>query len=373
MKINTTNHPIIVNGVKESMPSDYLSVSGIEVSSSKNPIIVDGNDISNPSWYMSASGSDDDFYNAVSDDFYSAGGDDFYSADGDDFYGADSVTQGDGNTRLANPKRATNVAERIAKNEARLSRVMARIERIKARVQASGKPMKESVSSTLGMLEKRAEGFRSKIAQLQNMLQSSASGDEFYDADGEDYSYIDKKNSADVKSFQTFANGKGATPPLVVDGIWGAKTEAQYLNFGAEWEALRSTPTTPAPASTPTTPAPAPTPASVQVVTSGVPTIPTGQQPTSAQMEELKKKGIFWDKAKRVWITAKETGFLDYLADIFGVKSSSALPPTSDPTSTSPQTNPRTRPLSTGVKVAIGIGIVAVVGLIIYSNSKNKK
>jgi hypothetical protein len=363
MKILTTNHPIIVNGVKESKPSDYLSADGIEVSSSKNPIIVDGNDVSNPSWYMSASGSDDDFYNVANDDFYSAGEYDFYRADGDDFYGADSLTQGDGNTRLANPKKATNVAERISRNEARLNRVMARIERIKARVQASGKPIKESVANTLAMLEKRAEGFRTKIAQLQSMLQSSASGDEFYDADGEDYSYIDKKNTADVKAFQNYANSKGAK--LVVDGIWGAKTQAEYDKFGAEWEASRSAAPIVSPAVTPT-----PEPSNVQIVTSGVPSVPAGQQPTAAQMEELKKKGVFWDKAKRVWITAKQTGFLDYLADVFGVKSS--LPTQTEPTSTLPQTSPRTRPLSAGVKIAIGVGIVAVVGLIIYSNSKNK-
>jgi len=267
MKIVSTNHPIIINGVIKRHASEYLSADGVNVISSKDPIIVDGKRISNPSWYL------------------------------------------------------------------------------------------------------------------------SADGDEFYNAEGDNYSYLDQKNTADVKNFQDYLDAKkigwvGATNPQKDNGkmlnrgrgygTYGPSTANAYFVYGAEWEALKNPPQG-TPSVTPTsTTAPSVTP-----VTTNVPQIPAGQQPTVAQLEEQKKKGIFWDKLKGTWITAKQSGVLDWLAGLVGIKlpqgQQGNLPPVGSPQYGSNTTDGKDRKLSRNAKIAIGLGGVLVVGLIIYSISKNRK
>jgi len=303
-----TNNPIIVNGVKESRPSEYLSAEGVEVISSKDPIIVDGKRISNPTWYLSAEGTE-----VISSK-------DPIIIDG---------------KRISNPTwyLSADGDERNAMNNIEMS------------------------DGTLG-----------------NGKSSSSNSDEFYDADGDNYSYIDKNNSSEVKAFQDWLDAKGVKFVGATNaarnngrllnkgtgyGTFGPSTTNAYAVYGSQWEASR-TPTvapTPAPAPAPAAPPAAP----MQVVTAGVPTIPTGTQPTTQQIEEQKKKGVFWNKAKGVWVKAKEAGVLDWLAMQLGI---TPPPPAVE------EPSPRERKMGAGVTTALVIGAVAVVGLIIYSQSK---
>jgi len=281
-----TKYPIIINGVKESPASEYLSAEGELITSSKNPIIINGKHISNPTWYL--------------------------PMDGENFDTMTSVEMSDGKT-------------------------------------GNGKSQ-------------------------------SSNKDEFYDADGDNYSYIDQKNSGQVKAFQDWLDAKGlkwvgATNAALTNGkalkkgggygTFGPSTTKAYAVYGAEWEATRTS-STPAPSSAPTgSSAPAPPTSNVEVVTSGVPTIPSGSQPTAAQIEQQKKKGVFWNKAKGVWVKAKEAGIFDWLGNILGV--------TPTTTETPIEEEPRSRKMGSGVQTAIIIGAVVVVGLFLYSQSKKGK
>jgi hypothetical protein len=283
MKIVTTNHPIIVNGVKESKPSDYLSANGdfyeargrkrkgwrkavhyipavaiadtvsnadgvmTDVISTKNPIVVDGKYISNPTWYL-------------------------------------------------------------------------------------------------------AEG--NKGAKANNSV------DDYYGMDGDIYSYIDKKNTVDVKAFQTYANGKGAK--LVVDGIWGAKTQAQYDKYGAEWEATKN----------PVTTAVAPS------IVANAPVVPQGATPTATQVADAKKKGLFWDKVKGAWVYAKEGGILDWVGGLLGIKPPSAFqptPPTATTTTTTTTNDDANKGMSKTTKTLLMVGGALVLGFVIFEIAKKKK
>jgi hypothetical protein len=331
MKILSTNHPIIVNGVRESKSSDYLSASGqdtpddyygadgmTDVVSSKNPIIVNGKDISNPTWYVSADGN------------------------------------------KMSKSRASNIERRLAKLNREKSHAQDRIDKINARVSASGKPMGRVDANIIRGLTKQVARIQATIDSLLAKQSSSFSGDDYYGMDGDIYSYIDKKNTTDVKGFQTYANSKGAK--LVVDGIWGAKTEAEYTKFGAEWEATKN---------------PVPT-AQVPVVVAQAPVVPQGQTPTANQVADAKKKGLFWDKVKGGWVYAKESGLLDWVGNLFGLKPPPAFQPT-PPTNTTTNTTTTTtsdddgKGMSKTTKTLLYVGGALVLGFVIYTIAKPKK
>jgi hypothetical protein len=209
----------------------------------------------------------------------------------------------------------------------------------------------------------------------------NADGDDFYNAEGDNYSYIDQKNSVDVKAFQNYALTKGAdisyltytgkrlTGSAAANGVWHSGTQRAYAKYGAEWEALKNPPQ-----GTPTITPTSTTAPSVEVVNTNVPQVPAGQQPTVAQLEEQKKKGIFWDKLKGTWIKAKQSGVLDWLAGLIGIKKPQGeLPPVGSPQYGSNTTAGKDRKLSKNAKIAIAIGSVLVVGLIIYSIRRNRK
>lgn len=154
MKVITTNHPIVVNGQRESKPSDYLSASGqaepddyygadaeVDIVASKNPIVVNGNDISNPTWYVSAEGS-----------------------------------------RMS-AKRSANIQQRIAKNERIKANAQKRIDAINSRVQASGKPMGRVDANIISGLQRQIARVQAMIDKLNAMASSSADGDDYYSAD----------------------------------------------------------------------------------------------------------------------------------------------------------------------------------------------
>ncbi len=280
-----TKYPIIINGVKESPASEYLSAEGELITSSKNPIIINGKHVSNPTWYL--------------------------SMDGENIDTMTNVEMSDGQTG-------------------------------NGKSQASNK-------------------------------------DEFYDADGDNYSYIDKKNTAEVKAFQDWLDAKGlkwvgATNAALTNGkalkrgsgygTFGPSTTKAYAVYGAEWEATRTSSSPPPPPSG-STAFPAPPTSNVEVVTAGVPTIPTGSQPTAAQIEQQKKKGVFWNKAKGVWVKAKEAGIFDWLGNVLGITPAAGQTPIEE--------EPRSRKMGSGVQTAIIIGGIVIVGLFLYSQSKKSK
>ena len=346
MKILTTNHPIIVNGVKESKSSDYLSASGqdtpddyygadgmTDVVSSKNPIIVNGKDISNPTWYVSADGN------------------------------------------KMSKSRASNIERRLAKLNREKSHAQDRIDKINARVSASGKPMGRVDANIIRGLTKQVARIQATIDSLLAKQSSSFSGDDYYGMDADIYSYIDKKNTTDVKAFQIYALSKGAdlsfisktTGKLVTgnasaDGIWGAKTQSAYDKFGAEWEATKN------PVST----------AQVQNVVAQAPVVPQGQTPTANQVADAKKKGLFWDKVKGGWVYAKESGLLDWVGNLFGLKPPPAFQPT-PPTNTTTNTTTTTtsdddgKGMSKTTKTLLYVGGALVLGFVIYTIAKPKK
>lgn len=199
----------------------------------------------------------------------------------------------------------------------------------------------------------------------------SADGD-FYDADGDDDFYgFDangkpvKSNKAEVKQFQTFANTKGES--LVVDGLWGAKSENAWGKWGTDFAksiglgggsgatTQSSTPNVSVPAST--------------IV------------PTKEEQIEQAKKGKIWDKAKG-WVTSDKAkdvlrslleggGFMGAINTLFGGGSGSGTTTTTDGTTTT--TEPTKEGLSKNAKIGIAVGIVALLGIVIFASTRPKK
>ena len=93
-----------------------------------------------------------------------------------------------------------------------------------------------------------------------------------------------------------------------------------------------------------------------------VPVIPSGKNPTVAQMEEQKKKGVFWDNAKAGWVSAKKAGVLDWLFGQIGANKPTAR------TSGGGGANPAApkKGMTKGVKIAIGVGILVVLGIAVH-------
>ncbi len=194
-------------------------------------------------------------------------------------------------------------------------------------------------------------------------------------------SSIDGKNKDQVKAFQKWVvETKGQNIdfysskqkrtikyPESMDGILLGKTKDLYNKFGAEWEkSVISAPTGTTTTTTTTTETKPET-----VVVTNAPTVPTGSAPTPTQVEEQKKKGVFWDKAKGVWVKAKDSGMLDKLANYFGLN-----------TGVAPETNPvvdtNTPPIddkpkmSKGLKIGLIVGGVVLLGVIVFVATRPK-
>jgi hypothetical protein len=197
----------------------------------------------------------------------------------------------------------------------------------------------------------------------------SADGEDFYDADGDyndEFYGFDangkpvKSNKTEVKQFQTFANTKGES--LVVDGLWGAKSETAWGKWGIDFAksiglggTQSSTPNVSVPAST--------------IV------------PTKEEQIEQAKKGKIWDKAKG-WVTSDKAkdvlkslleggGFMGAINTLFGGGSGSGTTTTTDGTTTT--TEPTKEGLSKNAKIGIAVGIVALLGIVIFASTRPKK
>lgn len=155
---------------------------------------------------------------------------------------------------------------------------------------------------------------------------------------------FDSGNSSHVKEFQNYANSKGAS--LKVDGIWGAKTGAEWNKYKKEFLAANKS------------------------STSSTPSTTTANEPTEAQKEKQKKKGLGWDKTKKAWVSLKDSGVIDkiggFVGGILGGKDDSTT--TTD--TTAPDGTPK-KGLSTGAWVGIGLG-TAVLGTILYFALRKK-
>jgi hypothetical protein len=93
------------------------------------------------------------------------------------------------------------------------------------------------------------------------------------------------------------------------------------------------------------------------------------KEPTPAQKEEAKKKGLTWDNVNKVFIKAKELGFLDALLSKIGI-----TPQASDVPQVGvniPQSGEvEKKGMSTTAIVLIGVAVVGVVGFALYSSKK---
>jgi hypothetical protein len=113
-------------------------------------------------------------------------------------------------------------------------------------------------------------------------------------ASNEYWLMIDGKNDIQVRHFQAWANKEKGTG-LKVNGRWNKGTRTEYAKYGSEWEKVFSS-------------------AFPDYVT----TAPDG----------TRKQGQLWDKAKGVWVGARDSGLLQQGLDALGIKfDTGAIPP----------------------------------------------
>ena len=96
-----------------------------------------------------------------------------------------------------------------------------------------------------------------------------------------------------------------------------------------------------------------------------------GKKPTDEQLKEAKKKGFTWDDVNKVFKKAEELGIVDSLLSKIGVIPKTSTPPVGvDPTlDPSGSASAEDKGMSTTTKVLIGVGVLAVVGLLFYAMS----
>lgn len=192
--------------------------------------------------------------------------------------------------------------------------------------------------------------------------------DEYYNADGDDYFDFDgkKASKAQLKKFQEYANKKGMSPKLVVDGVYGKNTQLAIDKYGAEWDAMLATvmglavpPPSPMPTDTPT--------------------------PTPQEQVEMAKKGKIWDKVKGWQESGKAQellgkvqeagGIRGFFGGLFGKKGGAGAPPTDMPIDNSGggDSSPSGKPgMSKGMKIGLAVGGAVLLFTIIYFATRNK-
>lgn len=197
--------------------------------------------------------------------------------------------------------------------------------------------------------------------------------------DDEDFYDIDGKNKSQVKAFQDWMD---ATHPNWVNGknlnkgpgygTYGPSTTKAYANYGAEYDALKSNTST----QTQTTQTQS---SNTQQAGSTQSTQSSDPNLSATDPKGQKKKGHFWNKAKGAWEAAKQGGGIfdtlknkisDTVDSLKGGGSQSSVNTT--PSSSNSPSSQKTG-MSTGAKVAIGVGVAAILGFIIYKVVKSKK
>jgi|688.fasta_scaffold18419_16 hypothetical protein len=89
--------------------------------------------------------------------------------------------------------------------------------------------------------------------------------------------------------------------------------------------------------------------------------------PTQALVDENKKKGLTWDKAKGIWVKASESGIIDSVLDIFGIKKDTPTPKPVEVTTTK-----KDEGMSKNTKMIIVVGALVLIGIIYYKSKKAK-
>ncbi len=79
-----------------------------------------------------------------------------------------------------------------------------------------------------------------KVISFNGVNDSSFDGDNMMSFDGDSLTSFDGKKaaSAQIAEFQKFANSKGYTPKLTVDGKYGANTQKAIDAWGAEFDKI---------------------------------------------------------------------------------------------------------------------------------------
>lgn len=102
----------------------------------------------------------------------------------------------------------------------------------------------------------------------------------------------------------------------------------------------------------------------------------TPPSPSSSDVEKAKKEGFDWDKATGTWKKVQDSGALDYIAGLLGKRNQQptqtysggginySVIPVDDET--------KEEGLSTGMKIGLAVGGVAVIGAIIYFATRKK-
>lgn len=163
---------------------------------------------------------------------------------------------------------------------------------------------------------------------------------------------FDGSSSSDVKAFQSWYNTKGYSPKLVVDGKFGPMSKAAYSTYGSDYEKSFS------------------------------PIAPASNNPSSSNNslsttdnKGNKKDGQLFDKAKGIWVKAKDSGLVDsaknWLNQKLGGDSSSTAPTTVDPTLPTTPDAPK-KGMSKALKITLIVGGAALGLYILYRVSKRK-
>lgn len=173
--------------------------------------------------------------------------------------------------------------------------------------------------------------------------------------DAEIFLALDGKSTySEIRAFQEWANSMYDTK-LVADGKWGPKTEKAFNQYGQIYDAEMSGSSNSK---------------IIDLKSVGI----KGKKPTDKEIADAKKKGLTWDSVNNVFKKAEELGIVDSLLSKLGITPrTSDIPPVGvdspmDP-SGAPMGDGKGKGMSTTTKVLIGVGVLAVIGVILYASS----
>jgi hypothetical protein len=104
------------------------------------------------------------------------------------------------------------------------------------------------------------------------------------------------------------------------------------------------------------------------------PTVIPAVNPSPTQIAEAKKKGFNWDKARGVFVKAQELGIIDALLGKLGItpRTTTELPEVGTETGM-PLPDGEKKGMNNTTKILIGVGVIAVIGVILYSAKSKSK
>ena len=168
------------------------------------------------------------------------------------------------------------------------------------------------------------------------------------------YLNMDGKNKQEVMAFQDWLDSKGykwvngkALNKGYGYGNYGTSTTKAYAKYGSDYEKSLVKPT----------------PAV------GKATQTTTKEPTAETQKQMKEKGLFWNKLKGGWVQADEIGLIDKLAGWVGLTPSNQG---GGGEVIVPEEQPEGKGMGTGTMVLIGLGVVALLGVVYYMSKSPK-